>query len=398
MRLGQTVYPHKYLRKIMVNGKMRYVYAPEGATTVRDVVKDAKPKQIMIAHGKPTQIFVDGSDFVVFGPENIVGRKLFINVGSRGRHFAVARDPLNPQAEGVYLYTEDQLQRAASRKAAKAAKAERAWELLDRDAHRMMGSLDPMIQDMGLVIWLNNHTAMRIGAHKDSASVDPKQRAAILNQARQEGWSTQAKLAALDSARKPTYGLMTLRVGDMNLSGANSTATFRFLGKGSKENFYSVKLPPAIYQHLVVKKMQQRPEEGLFHRELNYKRIWRHYQKYGISPHISRHIFAQQMLTQLMRDFEVTSGDTVNSATRRFENQLREKVSDVLNHSKNVTQKHYLTTTYQKALQEFRDGISQRIAENQRAMREADTPFSPVTKALAEAVLWLELGAGNTVI
>ena len=399
MQFGQSVYPHKYVRKLLVDGKWKYVYADTSAKTLADVTHGSTEKQLILAHGRPTTYFFDDQGFVTFGPPNVVGKKLFINTGKRGGYYAVARNPANPN-EGVYLYDPAFLKKAASRKAADAIQAERAWERLDRDALGFLGSGQQKYRDLGLVIWLNNNTAMRIGAHVDASSVDPKERAAIINKARVEGWSDQAKQIALEQARKPTFGLMTLKMGDVSLNNDTSTATFRFLGKGGKENYYTAKLTPAIYNTLLTKKLHNRPEENMISPELNYKKVWRHYRKYGVHPHISRHLLAQNLLKQLIKDFRIRDDDTLNSASKRFENDLRERISDTLNHTKSVTEKAYLTGPYQRMLQEFREGIRSQLEAHRRRLHESykAIPGVPITKALMDAVLWLELGAGNTVI
>ncbi len=394
--IGSQRFPHKYIKRERRDGKWVYYYA-EPEIGLAQAIRGAKSHQIVIAHGKPTQIMVDPeTDDIVFGPPNIVGKRFFVNTKGRASYTAVAKDPMGKDPP-TYLYDPKVLQNAAEKKAAKFVKASRALTLLNRHAEVMMDSQDTTTRDYGLAIWLNNNTQMRIGASNDAASVDPKERTKIINAAKTENWGPEAKRAALEQARKPTFGLLSLRNGHVQLeSGGGLNVTFRFLGKGGKENVYISRVTPKVHQMLFSKKYMEGkgPDSPVFSSQVNYKKIWRTYKKYGITPHTSRGAYAEHLVRQLMEDFKVYDGESATVAVRRFNTDLSSRVSDHLNHSRSMTERSYLTATTRQAVNDFRASLQAKVG----SFRESASMTTNITDALGEAVLWRVLGVGNTVI
>jgi hypothetical protein len=392
--IGAQRFPHKYVKREWRNGKWVYFYAAPNVG-LSQATRGAESHSVVIAHGKPTQIMVDPTTSdIVFGPPNIVGKRLFVNTRSKGSYFGVAKDP-----EGVspptYLYPEGATKTLAQKKAAKFVKASRALTLLNKHAETLMNSRDPVAQDYGLAIWLNNNTQMRIGAHDDASSVDPKERAKIINVARKENWGAQTKQTALEMARKQTYGLLSMRVGHMSFAhGGSPIVTFRFTGKGGKENVYVSEVTPRVHQLLFQKKYLGggSPESRVFGEKVNYKKLWRTYKSYGITPHVSRGAYAEHLVRQLMEDFRVFDGESASAAVRRFNSQLTENVSNHLNHSRSMTEKSYLTASTRQAVNDFREALRSKVGQ----FRES-TSKEP-SDALGEAILWGCFGVGNTVI
>lgn len=394
MNIRGQRFPHKYIQRVRKNGKWVYYYA-QPKVGLSKATRGAESHSVVIAHGKPTQIMVDPkTSDIVYGPPNIVGRKLYVNQNTKKKYFAIAKDPMG-NAPDTYLYPESVIESVAAKKAAKFVKSSRALELLDRHAETLMKSSSPVDRDYGLAIWLNNNSQMRIGAGT-GGSIDPKERAAILTQARKENWGPETKHLALRAARKPTFGLMSLRMGHVSLErGGGRNVTFRFIGKGGKENVYVTPTTPRVYDLLFLKKYGQgrQDDDPLFDARVNYKHLWRTYKRYGTTPHASRGVFAEHLVKQLMQDFKVFDGESASAAVRRFNQALSAQVSKRLNHTRSMTERSYLTETTRQAVNQFRDVLRSRVGH----FRESATS-DPITDALGEAVLWLHLGAGNTVI
>ncbi len=389
MQIGNQRFPHKYIRRVKRGGKFIYIY-PNGEEA------SLRKETIVIAHGKPTPLLVDPrSGYIVTGPPNLLGRELKISNKKSG-YYAKAVDPTG-SAPDTYCYPEDHIKTVTAKKAAKFLRVSRSLNCLNKSAESMMGSPNPITRDYGLAIWLNNNSQMRVGAHADAASVDPIERRKIITLARKEGWSSAAKQAAFKQARQNTYGLLTLRKGHVTLNqGGKSSATFRFLGKGGKDNTYTVLLNDKVRQALFNKLYVNNPDpsERFFNKKVNYKRIWREYKKYKITPHISRGAYADTMVNRLMSEFRITSADTGKAAFNRFNAEITKQVSDKLNHSRSITEKSYLSPMTQQALKDFRDVIRLKTS-----LRESLAPLNgDISEALGEVLLWRELGVGNTFI
>jgi hypothetical protein len=355
-------FPHKYVRRERKDGKWVYFYA-RPRVGLAQAIRGAKEHKVVIAHGAPTQIMVDNDGDIVYGPPNIVGKKMFVNVKGKASYLGIAKDP-NGREPPTYLYPESATKTLAEKKAAKFVKASRALTLLNRHAETMMESRNEVDKDYGLIIWLNNNTQMRIGANADAASVDPKERSKILTKAKAENWGPNAKMMALEQARKPTFGLLSLRNGHINFEpGGGPTVTFRFLGKGGKENVYVSKVPPKVHQLLFAKKYMRGggPSQQLFSPQVNYKRVWRTYKSYGITPHTSRGAFAEHLVRQLMTDFKVIDGESASAAVRRFNSQLSTRVAEHLNHTRSMTERSYLSEVTRQAVKDFRAALQEKV-------------------------------------
>lgn len=386
MQVGNQRFPHKYVKRIARNGKFVYVY-PSGDTAKINTIK------IIIAQGKPTQLQYDSvHKEIITGPPNLIGRQLLFNKKAKG-YIAKAIDPTGA-APAVYCYPSSHLKTVLSKKAAKQVRATRGINCLNKIADKMLRSSDPLTRDYGLAIWLNNHSEMRIGAH-ESASVNPKERAKIINLARKEGWSNATKQAALAQAKQNTFGLLTLRLGHVTLD-SDGTATFSFMGKGGKRNKYVVPLTPPV-QIILHRKLfmeDPRPDKRLFDKRISYKRIWKEYKKYGVTPHIVRGAFADAMVNELINNFKVKPYDSAKTAMKRFNSLIQDKVSNRLNHTRSITEKNYLSPMTQKALSELRYSINNRSSLTE-SIRTKDIKNLDM---LGEVILWLELGVGNTII
>lgn len=391
---GSQRNPHKYLQRLRrPDGKWAYVYASHGMS-YPDVVRNTSALKVVIAQGAPTSLRIDGSNIIVEGPRDLVGRQLFKNTNPARAYTGIARDP-SGKVPPKYLYPESHLKDVTVRKAAKFVKASRALVGLNKEAEMMMVSPDPVKRDYGLAIWLNNNTQMRIGAHQDASSVNPTERGKILKQARDENWSPELTQAALAKARQQTYGLLTLRNGHVSLGDyAQRIITFRFIGKGGKENTYSAPVTPLVYNLITNKKLgeDRAPDKPLFHPDVNYKKIWRMYKAHGTTPHISRGYYADSLVRQLMKDYQVYDQETGRTALRRFNEEMQTVVSNHLNHSRSVTEKSYLSPTTRQSLDDFRNGLEAHVG----VLREHYT--DGISDALGEVLLWRELGVGNTVI
>lgn len=396
MKKGQQVFPHRYQKRENVDGKWVYAYGKD-KIALTALQKQTTPHLLVQAQGNASQYLVDKQGIIAYGPPNTINKRFFVNINPKKAYSAIVRDPNDATIEPVYLYPESYLQQLASKKAAKFVKAVSAFDLLNRDAERMMASSDKLQQDYGLIIWLNNNTQMRIGAHEDAASVDPKERGAILTLARKENWGEKTKQIALEQARKPTFGLLSLRAGHVNFGGiGDDTVTFRFIGKGGKENIVSKRLPPQVHALLFRRKYvnAKNSEDKIFHDNINYKKVWRMYKAYGTNPHVSRGIYAEAMVKQVMKDFKVKDFESGDMAVRRFNNKVQEVISDKLNHTRKMTERSYLTEPARKAMREFRSALL-----GHSPMKESDElKYPEITRALGDVVLWLELGAGNNVI
>lgn len=395
MEKGSQVNPHKYItRHRGKDGKWLYVYDPTHRG-LEEILANSKEVRVVIAHGSPTPLRMNAKSEIVVGPPNLVGRVLMANKNKDKAYFGRALDTTNTLPP-VYLYPESHAKRVVTKKAAKFVKLDRGLIALNRKAELMMQSSDPDIQDYGLAIWLNNNTHMRVGAHSAAESIDPLERASILKQARENNWSEDLKQRALQKARKPTFGLLTLRNGHMQLEGGVKTAaSFRFRGKGGKENVYSVDLPPTAYLILHRKKYggnNYDPNRPLFP-NVAYKKLWRLYGDYGITPHMARGQYADSLVREIMRDFKVRDNESLRAAEKRFMAEIQSAVSDHLNHSRAVTLRHYVSPTTQRALKAFTTQLKSKLG----SMRESDY-YPDGLAELAEVLLWREFGVGNTVI
>jgi hypothetical protein len=173
----------------------------------------------------------------------------------------------------------------------------------------------------------------------------------------------------------------------------DQTATFHFLGKGGKENIYVAKLTPQVHSLLMLKKHGYgHPNDAKLFENVNYKKVWCTYKQYGETPHISRGAYAEALVRQLMEEFKVHDGETASMAVKRFNAELSEKVSAHLNHTRSMTERSYLTETTRQAVNDFRAALQQKVGNFRESAQ------SEISDALGEAVLWRELGVGNSVI
>lgn len=396
MKKGAQVNPHKYItRHRGKDGKWLYVYNPTHQS-LEEVMANSKEVRVVIAHGKPTPLRINSASEIVIGPPNIVGRVLMANKNKERAYFGRALDTTG-QLPPVYLYPESHAKKVVTKKAAKFVKLDRGLVSLNRKAELMLRSSNPEVRDYGLVIWLNNNTHMRVGAHSDAMSIDPIERAFILKQAREKNWSEELKNKALQQARKPTFGLLTLRNGHLHFdSRMTPTVSFRFRGKGGKENLYTVEVPPDAFNALYQKKYggsNYDPNKPLFP-SISYKRLWRLYGDYGITPHMARGQYADSLIRELMRDFKVKDSETLKAAEKRFMAEIQSAVSDHLNHSRVVTLRHYISPTTQRALKAFTAQLKSRVDTSVKESGE----YTDGMAELAEVLLWREFGVGNTVI
>lgn len=387
---GSQIFPHNYLQRFRgPSGKWLYVYAP-GAKSYKDAIKDTKEVKVVIAQGNPTPIRVNKESRIVTGPPNLVGRLLLLNKNPRKAYFGIAKDP-SGAAPPQYLYNEKHLKRIQSKKAAKFVKLDRALNELDKEAKILIGSRQPLHREIGLAIWLNNNTQMRIGSHDNASSVDPAQRSRIIKMAQEQNWSPALKQKMLDQAREKTFGLLTLRNGHVSLD-HNGMVSFRFIGKGGKENVYSKAVPNFIFDELYRKLRSGDKETALFKQGVNYKKIWRLYKRHGVTPHMSRARYADSMVNNLMAEFRVRDKESAREAEKRFNEEIRRKVSDYLNHTRNVTERAYIAPKTQKGLSEFRASLEAKVGTLRERYEDE------VSEALGHLVLWREIGVGNTVI
>lgn len=381
-------FPHKYIQRVRKDGKWVYVYS-QSTKSFKKATADTTEHKVVIAQGKPTSILIDSGSMIVYGPPTVIGKRLFKNNNPNKNYWGIAR------AEGggtdVYFYTEDHLKKAITKKAAKLLNFDRARKLIDAQAEIMMTSTDPKKRQYGLAMWMNNNSALRIGAHEEAASVDPKERAKIINQARIEGWTEKDKMSALQASRKQTFGLLTLRVGHVELNGDKRQVHFHFLGKGAKQvdtSEHVVALTPQAFETLKLAVYNKRPEEKVFP-DVNYKWVWRFYKKLGVSPHAVRGAYADTMVRQMISDYKVKDAESGRAALSRFHAEMQQKISDRLGHTRQMTEKSYLTQTTQNALQEFKSQLGSAAIESAGDDKLDD---------LALCLVWQEVGAGNEIL
>lgn len=388
---GQQRFPHKYVKRIKHDGKWVYTYATDMQKTVDDVVTNTQKHRVVIAHGKPIPVFVDGDGYIVFGPPQTVGKQFMVNTNPKKSYLAIARG--DTVKGDVYMYPEDSLKRALSKKARKVVNFRNALDTIDNHAERLMMEPDPDVKQLGLIMWLNNNSKLRIGAHDDAGSVDPSERQNILKKARMEGWSEQVKSAALSQARRPTFGLMTLRVGHVRLNPSSSSVSFVFRGKGGKmvtDQTISVPLKPLQLQTMDKLLDGKDVDEKIFP-DVEYKKVWRFYKKFGVTPHTSRSHFADSMVSAIIKDFDRRPDEGARESVRRLRNEIKENVSDKLGHTMDMTMKSYVTQKTQNAYQA--------LSDMDNNLKESDTSFDPNKYAdLAEVITWLEVGPGNAVV
>lgn len=388
---GQQRFPHKYVKRMKHDGRWVYVYATDKQKNLSDVIKDTKEHRVVIAHGKPLSVFVDDEGSIVHGPPQTVGKHLFVNTNPKKSYFAIARD--TSTGTSVYMYTEDQLDSAIAKKAAKVAKARVALDAIDKHAERLMAEPEHEMKQLGLIMWLNNNSRLRIGAHEDAASVDPSERQKILNKARVENWSEKEKQEALNQARQQTFGLMTLRAGHIRLNPQNNSVSFVFRGKGGKmvtDQTVTVPLKQPQMQALNTLMSGRFLEDKVFP-DVEYKKVWRIYKKFGVTPHISRSYFADSMVSEILKDFERRPSEGSREALRRLRDEIKTSVSDRLGHTMGMTMKAYVTKKTQNAYQA--------LSDMDNKLKESDSVIDPNMYAdLAEVITWTEIGPGNVVV
>ena len=391
MLLDQQRYPHKYLKRVRRNNKWIYVYHEDNKPAN---LSELRQYQLVIAHQNPTPIMVDPKDSsIVYGPPQAMGKRMFLNTNPNKQYHSIAR---NPDGSGaVYFYPESSIQSIKAKKAAKFLCAQRSIGLLDKVAEVLMRQVDPVSRQYGLAIWLNNNTKLRIGAHEDAASVDATERRAIVNQARVEHWSDAAKEAALESSRQQTFGLLTSRVGHIKLDHSDQTASWNFRGKGGKmitADMVHVKMPPTAFNALASLIYNKDPDTKVFP-DVVYKRVWREYKKYGITPHAARGAFADQRLRDITEAFiKERPNESPDVAMRRLRQEIKEKISDPLGHSVDITMKAYVSET-------SRRGFEEAVKTSGQLQESFQIPETPnFGEALAQVMIWLEVGPGNEVI
>ena len=395
MEQGSVRFPHKYIRRVRKDGRWVYVYADDSSDSFAKLTADTQEHKIVIAQGNPTSILVNKDSLIVYGPYQVLGRNLFINKNPDKSYWGVARN-LSFNVPPVYLYTEGHLKQARSKKCAKLLKADRAMDLLDQDAHNFMDSFLPIDRQYGLAIWLNNNTKIRIGAHESAASVNAKERQQIINQAKQEGWSDKDKLSAMEGAKRQTFGLLTLRVGHVSLDPKNRVASFNFSGKGGKMvtgDNVSVKLPNTPFFVLQEMLRGRSPTDKLLP-DVVYKKVWRLYKQYGVTPHIVRSNFADHKVREIIDSFKRSEAESHTVALQRLNRIIESNVSSKLGHSRQMTERSYISPTTQNALAEIR----RRLAQSREIQMESAASYEDHTRCLLESILWLEIGAPNIVV
>ena len=391
MQTGQQVFPHKYLKRVLKRGKWVYVY--------RDDNKPADLAQfeqhmVVIAHQKPTPILVDRSNSIIaFGPPQTIGKQLFRNTNPAKQRFGIAK---NLDGSGaVYFYPESMLATIKAKQSAKYIRAQRAIELVDITAERLLREPYPEDQQYGMALWLNNHTRLRIGAHESAASVDAVERRGIINQARVEGWSDKAKETALQSSRKQTFGLLTSRVGHISIDPMKRTASWHFRGKGGKmitDEMVHVNLPPLQYA-VLSNLLHNKPPDTKVFPDVIYKVILNYYHRFGITPHAVRGAYANSEIKKIVAAFIAEKPtESPSMSMTRLRKEIKEKVSDRLGHSVDMTLKAYVSDTTRKAVQEAAETI-------QPSMQESfQIPETPYGVSLAQVFVWMEVGPGNEVV
>lgn len=388
-------YPHKYKQRLWKDGRWIYVYAEEGKK-FSDIKKTSIPHVVVLTEGRPTTLLVDrNTNHIVSGPKNLVGRLYFVNTNPQKKYCGVARDP-DGVLDPAYAYPESQIKERLSKKATKYLKMQRAYRSLAMESNRMMASFDPGEQDVGLIIYLNNNTRMRIGAHDTAASVSPIARAAILKRAREENWSDKVLAVRMDAERQPTFGLLSLQKHHLTVFPDKNLVTFTFMGKGGKVNSFTESVSPRAHFLLAARKMDSRRgmADKLF-QHASYKKILGRYKKYGVTPHAVRGAYADALVKDLIERYadkiKYIPG-TGAQIWKRFQKEVQESVSDNLQHTSDVTLKSYIAPTTLAALQEFKQALTKR-----RLMESAGEGKEEDVENLAEVCLWFELGAGNTV-
>lgn len=388
-------YPHKYKQRLWKDGRWIYIYAEEGKR-FSDVKKMAVPHVVVLTEGQPTTFLVDkNTSHIVSGPKNLVGRLYFVNTNSKKRYCGIARDPAG-ELDPVYAYPVSHLRERLSKKAAKYLKMQRAYRSLTAESNRLMASFDPSDQDVGLVIYLNNSTRMRIGAHDTAASVTPLARAAILRRAREENWSDSVLAARLEAERQPTFGLLSLQKHHLTVHPEKNMVTFTFMGKGGKVNSFSESISARAHFLLAARKMDsQRGMADKLFQHVTYKKILGRYKKYGTTPHAVRGAHADVLVKDLIERYAdkipYISG-TGAQIWKRFQQEVQMSISDNLQHTSAATLKSYIAPTTLAALQEFKQALTKR-----RLMESTGGGEGENVENLAEVCLWFELGVGNTV-
>lgn len=387
---GQQRFPHRYVKRIKHHGRFVYTYASDTQKSLDDVIKDTQEHRVVIAHGRPLLIFVDKEGAIVHGPPQTVGKYLFVNTNPKKSYFGIAKDA---DGTSVYLYPAESLDQAITKKASKVAKARTALDAIDAHAERLMMEPDNDVQQLGAIMWFNNNTRLRIGAHEDAASVDPSERQNILKRARLENWSEKEKHIALDQARQPTFGLMTLRAGHVRPNPQTNTISFIFRGKGGKmvtDQTVSVAVKPLQMRTMMSLLSGKAPDEKVFP-NVEYKKVWRFYKKFGVTPHISRSYFADSMVSEILSDFARRPSEGSREALRRLRNEIKTSVSDRLGHTMNMTMKSYVTQKTQNAYNA--------LNEMETNLQESESRLNPDDYAdLAEVITWIEVGPGNVVV
>jgi hypothetical protein len=366
------------------------VYADAPRKSITPAEESLTEIKVVIAHQKPTPMLYNADSLVVFGPPQTMGKKLFVNTNPAKKYFGTCKSP-DGSGSAVYLYPESSLQDAHAKKAAKYLKAVRSLKLIDQTSESLMRSPNQGDQQYGLAMWLNNNSKLRIGAHADAASVDVIDRKRILNQARAENWSDTAKYAALDELKKPTFGLLTSQAGHIKLDPQKKTAQWFFRGKGGKlitGDNVTVALPDLQY-HTLSRLMHMKALEDRVFPDVKYKEVWKYFKTYGITPHVARGAFADQEVNELIMQFKPHPGASAQTAFAEFKKAVREKVSDKLAHSADMTLKSYVTDTTSRAIDEAFNRTREYIYE---------AAVVDNSEALAEVITWMEVGPGNVVV
>lgn len=385
---GEQRTPHKYVKRLKHGGKFVYVYASDTQKKLDDVLKGTAEHRVVIAHGRPLPIFVDAAGVIVSGPPQTVGKRLFVSTNPSKSYFGVARD----EYSSVYLYPESQLKKAISKKSSKIVKARNALDIIDTHANRLMQEPHNDVKQLGMIMWLNNNTRLRIGAHENAASVDPSERQKILSKARVEGWSENDKRIALEQARTPTFGLMTLRAGHVRLDPAKKTVSFVFRGKGGKmvtDDTVSVSMDQTQYSTMDSLLTGKAPDDKVFP-DIEYKKVWRIYKKFGVTPHVSRSHFADSMVSAILQDFSTRPDEGAREAMKRLRDEIKTKVSDRLGHTQSMTMRAYVSEKTSNAYNA--------ISSAERNLQESDIASMADYGDLAEVITWLEIGPGNVVV
>ena len=95
------------------------------------------------------------------------------------------------------------------------------------------------------------------------------------------------------------------------------------------------------------------------------------------------------MMISLKDHFKRSDDESPERAFTRFKKEVQTKISDKLGHTADMTLRAYISDT-------TREGLNEAFARSQPNATESDVDDK--SRALAETILWLEVGPGNVVV